>query len=620
MRKVVLGLCLFTFGQLIAQEIDTTQMEDVVIKLNRMETHLLQVSKDIQIISAKEISELPVTSINELLAYVGGMDVRQRGPFGTQADISMDGGTFEETLVLLNGIKLINSQTAHNLMNLPIPLSAIDHIEILRGATARQYGINALAGAINIVTKNTETSFVAAEVFGGSSFQKQDAREGNGIYGGGGVQVTGNYGAKRQSHLFSVGKVNYNGQRYNTSSDKTQLFYSGEYRFNENHSIQLMGGYDWDSFGANGYYAAPGDSNSYENVQTGLVSLSSKHKFGIVTLSPRISDRYDEDEYLYIKDMPTIGRSKHYTNALMAELNGSVETKIGEFGFGWESRFETINSSNIGLHDRNNHGMYAEYKGVFWKKLRTNLGAYVNYNSSYGWQVYPGIDIAYSFVPHWKLLASVGSGQRIPSFTDLYLNQLPANVGNPNLKPENAWSYEASVGYNNHRTLQAEVGYFYRDITDFIDWVRDDATMPYSTMNYGSMKIHGIHARVQQSFQFEGNQKLSYFVKYNYLLPNVSVGDKQSKYVLESLKHQLIAGVNYFVKGFSVQLTNRFIERELNQPYDLLDLKLNYHIKGFDVYASVSNLLDAKYRESGAVPMPARWFMLGLKYSWKKAE
>lgn len=600
-----------------AQEIDTTQFEEIIIKGNRIENRFSQSARDIQIITAQEIEKLPVTSVNELLAYVGGMDVRQRGPFGTQADISMDGGTFEETLVLLNGIKLINSQTAHNLMNLPIPLSAIDHIEIVRGAASRLYGINALTGAINIVTKKEDYSFVEANAFAGSSFQKQDAREGKGIYGGGGVQVTGNFGTEHQSHLLSVSKINYNGQRYNSSSDKTQLFYNGEYRINPKHAIQLMGGYDWDSFGAAGFYASPGDSNSFENVQTGLLSLSSEHQLGIVKLSPRISNRYDEDEYLYIKDMPTIGRSKHYTNALMAEVNASVKTKIGEFGLGWESRFETINSSNIGLHKRDNHGMYAEYKGFFWQKLVTNLGAYVNYNSSYGWQVYPGIDLAYLFLPHWKLATSVGTGQRIPSFTDLYLNQMPANVGNPNLKPENAWAYEANVSYNS-KTIKAEVGYFYRDITDFIDWVRDSITEPYSTMNYGSMKMHGIHARIQQDFSFEGGHSLGYFVKYNYLLPNVSVGEKQSKYVLESLKHQFIAGVHYSVKGLTVQVTNRLIERELNKPYDLLDLKINYHIKGFDVYANVSNLLDSKYKESGAVPMPTRWFMIGLKYAWNQ--
>src|SRR5690606_23168265 len=101
-------------------------------------------------------------------SYISGVDIRQRGPFGTQTDISIDGGTSEQTLVLLNGVKMIDAQTAHNMMNIPVPLSAIDHIEVLRGAAARIYGINALTGAINIVTKKGTRSSVAADVQVGS--------------------------------------------------------------------------------------------------------------------------------------------------------------------------------------------------------------------------------------------------------------------------------------------------------------------------------------------------------------------------------------------------------------------------------------------------------------------
>lgn len=599
----------------LAQRTDTTGIDNVVIKGNRIDSQFSQSTRDIQILSAKEIEKLPVNSLNELLAYVGGVDVRQRGPFGAQADVSMDGGTFEETLILLNGISLINSQTAHNALNLPIPLSSIDHIEVLRGSAARIYGINSLTGAINIVTKQSAKSSVEATIFGGSSFQQKDPREGKGIYVGGGAQVTGNFGTEKQTQLISVGKTNYNGQRYNSNEDGIQAFYNGRFRINDRNSLQLVGGYSKNQFGANGFYAAPGDSNSYEYVTTALASISSEHKLGRFTFSPRISNRYDEDEYLYIKNKPTIGHSMHYTNALMGELNGSVKTTIGTFGLGWGARFETINSSNIGRHDRVNHGVYVEYKGVFWNKLLANAGSYVNYNTSYGWQIYPGIDVAYLFRPNWKLAASAGSGQRIPSFTDLYLQQLPGNIGNPNLRPENAWTYDLNLRYNKNK-LTAQIGCFYRSINDFIDWVRETPILPYSPLNYGKINIHGVYTRIQQHFVFGEHQSFSYFVKYNYLLPDIQKSDKQSKYVLESLKHQLIVGINYKIKDFYLQISNRIIQRELNKAYDLLDVRLNYQIKQFDVYADVTNILGTEYREVGAVPMPTRWFQLGLRYRW----
>lgn len=614
---IVLFFCL----QINAQENSDTVVvfKEVRVTYGLLERNVLTNPHDIQVLTKEEIEKLPIHSVNELLAYVGGADVRQRGAFGSQADISMDGGSFEQTLVLLNGIKLVNSQTAHNTLNIPIPLSAIERIEIIRGSAAKTYGINALTGAINIITKKSKTSFIEADLYAGSSFKNKEENDGKGIYGGGGIELTGQYGTEKQSHLFSFQKENYNGQRYNSAGDHLKLFYSGEYRFNDYNAIQALGGYSNNKFGANGFYAAPGDINSSEQVTTALASLSSRHQFGNFSIEPRVSNRYDEDDYRYIKDNPSIGRSMHYTNALMAEVKAGLFTKnAGRFELGWESRFETINSSNIGQHDRNNHGIYFEYKNVFWKKFYTNIGAYLNYNSNYGWQVYPGVDLSYKLHKNWKITANVGSGQRIPSFTDLYLNQLPGNIGNPNLHPENAWNYGGHIMFA-PKNISAEVGYFYRNITDFIDWVRDSTHHPYSPMNYGNVKTHGIYARVSQSFMFKNHHHLSYFAKYNYLIPDYKVGDDiQSKYVLESLKHQLLIGLNYRYKNFAIQVSNRWMERELNAPYNVLDARISYKIKSFLIYADVTNILDAQYIEAGAVPMPTRWFKLGVKYRFVK--
>ncbi|WP_187477998.1 TonB-dependent receptor plug domain-containing protein [Amniculibacterium sp. G2-70] len=620
MKKSLMTLSMLgCFAFFSAQNTDKeTQVEEIVVQGNRLDTPFSQSSRDIQLISREQIAKMPAKSINELLSFVGGVDVRQRGPFGTQADISIDGGSFEQTLVLVNGIKLIDSQTAHNMMNLPIAMDAIDHIEILRGAAARVYGINALTGAINIVTKKDKKSFVSADLFAGSSFKSKEEGDGDGTYAGGGVQVTGNYGTETQNHLFSVNKTSSNGQRYNSAQEGHKFFYNGNYDFNANHSISALAGYTKNQFGANGFYAAPGDKNSEEIVKTSLFSISSKHQFGNLILSPRISDRYNEDDYRYFKDKLDVARSRHYTNALMLELNGSLATSIGKFGMGWESRIEEINSTNIGDRKRNNHGAFAEFKTNLSEKLIANAGLYVNYNTDYGWKVYPGMDVAYLINSNWKFSASVGTGQRIPSFTDLYLNQKPGNVGNPDLQPENAWQYEANIRYvKNNFNFQA--GYFQRDITDFIDWVRPNTSVPYSPINFGKNRVQGMYARIQQQFHLGESQSIGYKLSYNYLNPElISNGSVISKYTLESLKHQLIAGLQYKYKNFSAQVENRWLKRELNDAYTITDLRLNYQWKSFTVYSDVTNIFDTKYRESGAVPMPTRWFSLGFKYVWTK--
>ena len=623
-RLIILGLivALPSFAQqkdtISNPKIPNHELEEVIIQGNRLQTPFNEATRDIQIITQKQIQALPAKSINEVLSYISGVDIRQRGPFGTQTDISIDGGTSEQTLVLINGVKMIDSQTAHNMMNIPIPLSAIEQIEVLRGAAARIYGINALTGAINIVTKKSKHSSISADVQAGSSFKNKEEGDGSGIYAGVAAEVTGIYGSEKQSQLFSVAQSDYNGQRYNSASKNTRLFYSGHYEVNRNNSVQAMGGYAINKFGANGYYAAPGDVNSEELVKSSVFSLSSKHTFGNFTISPRISDRYGEDDYRYFKDDLSKGRSLHYTNALMLELNSSLKTGIGTFGFGWESRMEKINSSNIGEHERDNHGAYAELKSRLGEKLRGTVGLYANYNTDFGWQMYPGIDLAYLINTYWKVSTSVGSGQRIPSFSDLYLDQRPGNVGNALLQPENAWNYEGNIQYHKEN-LQFKTGYFYRTISDFIDWVRVDATEPYSPMNFGENTMQGVYGRLQQNFDLDDQHAIGYDVNYNFMKPSFETStDIQSKYILESLKHQFIAGIHYRMNDFSFSIKNRWLQRELGNAYDVADVRVNYTYENFLLYTEVTNLFNATYSEAGAVPMPTRWFGLGLKYHWNQ--
>lgn len=166
--------------------------------------------------------------------------------------------------------------------------------------------------------------------------------------------------------------------------------------------------------------------------------------------------------------------------------------------------------------------------------------------------------------------------------------------------------------------MRVQAGYFYRDINQFIDWVRDSATAPYMPFNLGRNLVHGINAHISQQLVFGGDHRFGYFASYTFLKPSYqSTGFAQSKYVLEALQNQVIVGVNYGYKGFGIQVNGRFIERIKNKPYTLLDVRASYSIKGFTAYVDISNLLNAVYKEVGAVPMPPRWFSAGLKYTWE---
>ena len=150
----------------ISQEKDTLvgDLQSVSITDFRSNSTVLQQNRDIQVITAKQIAQMPIKSVNELLTHVAGLDVRQRGPNGVQGDIGIDGGTFDQTLVLLDGVRVTDAQTGHNMMFLPITLADIERIEVVRGASSRIYGVNALLGVINIITKSVENNALSADV------------------------------------------------------------------------------------------------------------------------------------------------------------------------------------------------------------------------------------------------------------------------------------------------------------------------------------------------------------------------------------------------------------------------------------------------------------------------
>ncbi|MEM9991508.1 MAG: TonB-dependent receptor plug domain-containing protein, partial [Bacteroidota bacterium] len=106
MRTFVTMLCGILFSAILfAQQEDTTSdlLPDVLVEGNRIETPFSESSRTINVITKEQIEAAPVVSVTELLRYVSGVDVRQRGVHGVQADISVRGGTFDQVLILING-------------------------------------------------------------------------------------------------------------------------------------------------------------------------------------------------------------------------------------------------------------------------------------------------------------------------------------------------------------------------------------------------------------------------------------------------------------------------------------------------------------------------------------
>ena len=204
-KKIQLFLTLCIYIQTFSQEKDQ-QLDSIVINSSRISLPFKKNSRTINIITAKDIKNSAATNVADLLQQVTGIDIRRRGTGGGQSDLYIRGGGFDQTLLLIDGIKMDDAQTGHHTMNAVLPIEVIERIEIIKGPAARIFGQNAFTGAINIVTKKSLKNNVIANIEAGSFGQL------NG-------KVTVGSELENSSHIIHVGKVTSAGYRNNSDYD-----------------------------------------------------------------------------------------------------------------------------------------------------------------------------------------------------------------------------------------------------------------------------------------------------------------------------------------------------------------------------------------------------------------
>ncbi len=607
MKKIYILSCLFLFvtgfEKVLAQNDSLPEMylEDLLIEENRLKIPFTISSRSISVLEAEELETLPVQSISGALGFVPGVDVRRRGAMGVQADLSIRGGTFEQSLVLLNGIKLTDPQTGHHMLNLPLNLDNVERIVILKGPGARAFGQNAFAGAINIITRIPEDRKISIANYYGS-------------FNSYGITASLALPDEKYGQYVSFSRDASDGYRYNTDYSINNLFYQSELKVGARSTLQVQGGYTDREFGANGFYASPDANEQWETIQTGLLSLSYNTRFNkAVELKARAYWRRNDDEYLFVRGQPEIYQNIHQTNVLGGEVNSTIEGKLGTSGFGMEWREEVIESTNLGDWQRSNFGVFAEHHFRLGK-FDVTPGLYVNWYSDFGWNAFPGIDAGLLVTPKTRLFASVGRSFRIPTYTDLYYED-PANLGNENLEPENAMSYEAGFRYTDS-FLYLQASYFIRNSNNLIDWIKETEESRWEPRNFTGLQVSGLEFSVEADPSLLEKSSPFTHLSLSYTWIDANLDEAQnvtSRYVLENVRHQLTGRANYrFLKSFSHSVAARFLDRVTLDNYWLVDTRLTWQQNNVKLFAEVANVFDKDYTEVNLVPMPGRWFRAGL--------
>ena len=597
--KLLISIFLLLQITLFSQEKKQVQkLDTILIKSTRIDLPFKDNSRTINIITSEAIENSAVTNVADLLQQVAGVDIRRRGTAGSQADLYIRGGGFDQTLLLIDGIKMDDSQTGHHTMNAALPIEVIERIEIIKGPAARIFGQNAFTGAINIVTKKKLSDTVAVHMEKGSFGQSNGS-------------VTIGKEFDNSSVIAHVGILTSEGYRYNSDYQNKNYLLKGVFN-RKQQPIEVIATFFDKKFGANGFYASATATEQYEETQSSLVGASTTFKTENFKISPRIYWKRGQDDYVYIRDNPSVYRNLHITNKVGIETNASYRSDIGITGFGIDISRVFISSNNLGNRNRTMANLFLEHRFKLWnEKLDITPGVAVTYFSDFKFHAYPGLDIGYQLSDQIKAYGNIGVTYRIPTYTDLYYNDRNT-IGNANLKPEEAFSPEIGLKYNSGK-YTSSIAIFNRDASNLIDFIRPDVNSKYEATNITKVNTQGVEFEGAYNFKVSSfNQTVTF--GYSYLNDDILAQNKElSRYSLNTLKHQFTTRFSsQLFKNIRQNIIYKHAERTVGTSYNVWDASVIVDFDPISFTVTANNIFDAEYIEAGFVPMPPSSLLVGM--------
>ena len=614
-------------------------LEEVSVTGSRAPLTKSQAARMVTVLDRADIAQAPVQSVNDLLKYAIGVDVRQRGPIGAQTDISIRGGTSEQIILLLNGINICDPQTGHNAMDLPVDLSDIVRIEVIEGPAGRIYGTSSLVGAVNIVTDVRDQSLQLHAEGGSFGYGNVGARYSLTSYL---LPLTSSFSA---NYSRSDGWSRSKAGRLNTDFSGAKGFYQGRY---EDDTMQL----NWHlgladkGWGSSTFWASPKwqADEQYEHTTKWFSAIQGRTKQGRLRLNASVYWNQNRDRYEgYRGQAEKMKYNYNRTDVYGVSAGGYFDWRAGRTAFGAELRNEDLVSGNLGEPLSQTHHIKGTDRDYTLGVNRTNISGYLEHNilldqvtisaglvavkntwSNMNMTVYPGIDVSYRPTSRWKLHASYNTSLRMPSFTEMYY-KLQGYSADPHLKPEEMQALE--VGGTIHYSLfTIHSTFWFHHGSNMIDWIMDTSKgdeAEWQSVNHTTINSIGLEAGAQLSIV---NYQIS--INYSYIHQ-----DKQqeanlvSQYALEYLRHKLVAMAQWqltkrLLLGVNLRWQDRVgaytdFDGQVHdyEPYTLVDTKLMWTQTKWKAYVETNNLFDTSYRDYGMVTQPGRWITTGFSIS-----
>ena len=571
-----------------------------------------EIDRAVDVLEVQQQNSLYPNWVN-FLQLDPSLDLRQRGPNDIQGDISIRGSSFGQTLVLVNGLRMDDVQSGHHDMDLPLPSGSIDRIEVLRGAGSTLYGADALAGSVDVITAVPEHS---------------DIRVGAGV---------GNFGINQES-----GSAALLWKTVDTQLDASRDFSSGFRTDRDYRSATFLSGtgvktalgrslvmlaYGDKPFGTDQFY---GPFNSWERTKSWFAGL--KQDLGAKTEFD-FGFRRHTDEFVLFRNDPSVYENNHIDKSWQTDLrrHDQVSTNSAIY-YGAEGIHESIESNNLGNHDRSRGAVYLDYDVRALKRYSFSAAAREEiFGASHG-EFDPTLSAGMWLKPTLKLKGSVSRAFRLPSYTDWFYHD-PANFGNPGLGPESAWDYEGGMVWNPGNRWKAEVTVFERRDRNVIDYVqRTCSTIPanevpagatcssqvptiYHAENLQNLNFTGVEVSVGARLPAEQAVQFAYTELYGV---QQALRGLQTKYTFDYPVHDgVITWNGRLPRRFVARSRIGVLDRYGSDPYALWDAAVMREFSHVAAHLTFSNITDTQYEEIPGVIMPGRSVVFGVDFYWR---
>lgn len=635
-KKILLSSFVLLSISSIAQEKEV-ELDPITITSSLSSVASSKTGRNIIVIKGEQFSKLPVNSIDELLRYIPGIEMQARGPMGAQSDITLRGSTFQQVLVIVDGIRVNDPLTGHFSTYIPIAPSEIERIEVLKGASSAIYGSDAVGGVIHVITKTfaakgKEGRDVTAQVTGGE-YDLLNVNAG-GFYSDGKTSIGAGFLTNNSKGQLQRGTRGF--FHNNTVS------FSIAHHLNDAWQIGFRSSIDNRNFGAQNFFTTLALDTASEKVQTAWNQLHIGYQKGANKLSLSVGHKTADDEFkLNPASAPNQNHSKLIQTLAVYDAKLSESTTIIS-GLQFQSR--SITSNDRGNHEVDQAAAFVVLQQAISNDFTISPALRVDWDERAGTELVPQLNLSYK-LNKLQLRASGGRTIRQADFTERYNNYNRAlvtggRIGNPDLASETSWSGEAGFDLFLANQLKFSSSYFYRDYSDLIDW----AATPYNQMprkinliptgkyelstNVSNVKTSGVEFDLQHTKSFDKN---SLYTSLGVVVVNSKTTEGSPTIYLTSYARFLTNfTVQYQSPWFSISVNGLYKNRKrqagaanyikLSRDYFVVNAKAEgYIIKNrFSAFVQVDNILDEQYTDVLGTIMPSRWLMGGLKLSLSK--